>query len=240
MFGFWFTILQGFKNKKDERGIVIRNKERLVAQGHTQDEGIDYEEVFALVARIDAIRLFLTYASYIGFTVYQMDVKSAFLYGTIDEEVYVMQPPGFQDPEFPHRVYKVEKAMYGLHQALRAWYGTFSKYLVDNGFQRGTSSTNISGTKEDVHQVMKEKESPLRFIALSNWLEDFFGDTSDVVSLNDVEAYLSNMETAIQVSPTHTLRIHKDHPKSQMIGPIDTPVQTRQKTKNVDKQSFIA
>nr|GEX79554.1 hypothetical protein [Tanacetum cinerariifolium] len=89
------------------------------------EEGIDYEEVFAPVARIEAIRLFLAYASFIGFVVYQMYVKSAFLYGTIDEEVYVMQPPGFQDPEFPDRVYKVEKAMYGLHQAPRAWYGEF-------------------------------------------------------------------------------------------------------------------
>ncbi|GKA65290.1 putative ribonuclease H-like domain-containing protein [Tanacetum coccineum] len=126
------------KNKRDERGIVIRNKARLVAQGYTQEEGIDYEEVFAPVARIEAIRLFLAYASYMGFTVYQMDVKSAFLYGTIDEEVYVMQPPGFQDSQFPDRVYKVVKAMYGLHQAPRAWYGTLSKYLLDNGFQRGT------------------------------------------------------------------------------------------------------
>nr|GEX04248.1 hypothetical protein [Tanacetum cinerariifolium] len=83
------------KNKKDERGILIRNKARLVAQGHTQEEGIDYKEVFAPVLRIKAIRLFLAYASFMGFTVYQMDVKSAFLYGTIDEEVYVMQPPGF-------------------------------------------------------------------------------------------------------------------------------------------------
>nr|GFA60009.1 putative ribonuclease H-like domain-containing protein [Tanacetum cinerariifolium] len=83
------------KNKKDKRGIVIRNKARLVAQGHTQEEGIDYDEVFAPVARIEAIRLFLAYASFMGFTVYQMDVKSAFLYETIDEEVYVMQPPGF-------------------------------------------------------------------------------------------------------------------------------------------------
>nr|GEV54723.1 putative ribonuclease H-like domain-containing protein [Tanacetum cinerariifolium] len=85
------------ENKKDERGIVIRNKARLVVQGHTQVEGIDYEEVFAPVARIEAIRLFLAYASYMGFTIYQMDVKSAFPYGTIDEEVYVMQPLGFQD-----------------------------------------------------------------------------------------------------------------------------------------------
>nr|GEY22262.1 copia protein [Tanacetum cinerariifolium] len=101
------------KNKKDERGIVIRNKARLVAQGHTQEEGIDYDEVFAPVARIEAVRLFLAYASFMGFTVYQMDVKSAFLYGTINEEVYVMQPR-FQDPEFPARVYKVEKAMRNL------------------------------------------------------------------------------------------------------------------------------
>nr|GFB75323.1 putative ribonuclease H-like domain-containing protein [Tanacetum cinerariifolium] len=126
------------KKKKDERGIVVRNKATLVAQGHTQEEGIDYDEVFAPVARIEAIRLFLAYASFMGFTVYQMDVKSAFLYSTIDEEVYVMQPPGFQDPAYPAKVYKVGKAMYGLHQATRAWYGTLSKYLLKNGFQRGT------------------------------------------------------------------------------------------------------
>nr|GFA48637.1 putative ribonuclease H-like domain-containing protein [Tanacetum cinerariifolium] len=103
-----------------------------------REEGIDYDEVFAPVARIEAIRLFLAYASFMGFTLYQMDVKSAFLYGTIDEEVYVMQPPRFQDPEYPARVYKVEKAMYGLHKAPRAWYGTLSKYLFTNGFQRDT------------------------------------------------------------------------------------------------------
>nr|GEX59049.1 hypothetical protein [Tanacetum cinerariifolium] len=100
------------------------------------EEGIDYEEVFAPVTRIEAIRLFLAYASFMGFIVYQMDVKSAFIYGTINEEIYVMQPPGFQDPEFPDRVYKVENTMYGLHQAPRAWYGTLSKSLLDNGFQR--------------------------------------------------------------------------------------------------------
>ncbi|GKE05224.1 putative ribonuclease H-like domain-containing protein [Tanacetum coccineum] len=97
-----------YRNKKDERGIVIRNKARLVA--YTQEEGIDYDEVFAPVARIEAIRLFLAYASFKDFGVYQMDVKSAFLYGKIKEEVYVCQPPGFEDPEFPDKVYKVEKA----------------------------------------------------------------------------------------------------------------------------------
>ncbi|GJT43922.1 putative ribonuclease H-like domain-containing protein [Tanacetum coccineum] len=122
-----------FRNKKDERGIMIRNKARLVAQGYTQEEGIDYDKVFAPVARIEAIRLFLTYASFKDFVVYQMDVKSAFLYGKIEEEVYVCQSPRFEDQNFPDRVYKVEKVLYGLHQAPRAWDETLSTYLLDNG-----------------------------------------------------------------------------------------------------------
>ncbi|GJS21762.1 putative ribonuclease H-like domain-containing protein [Tanacetum coccineum] len=126
-----------YRNKKDERGIAIKNKARLVAQGYTQEEGIDYDEVFAHVARIEAIRVFLAYASFKDFVVYQMDVKSAFLYGKIEEEVYVCQPQGFEDPDFPDRVYKVEKALYGLHQAPRAWYETLSTYLLEIGFQRG-------------------------------------------------------------------------------------------------------
>ncbi|GJT93647.1 retrovirus-related pol polyprotein from transposon TNT 1-94, partial [Tanacetum coccineum] len=101
-----------FKNKKDERGIMIRNKARLVAQGYTQEKGIGYDEVFAHVVRIEAIRLFLAYASFKDFVVYQMDVKSVFLYGKIEEEVYVCQPPRFKDLDFPDRVYKVEKALY--------------------------------------------------------------------------------------------------------------------------------
>nr|GEV53461.1 putative ribonuclease H-like domain-containing protein [Tanacetum cinerariifolium] len=90
-----------FRNKKDERGIMIRNKARLVAQGHIQEEGIDYDEVFTHVSRIEAIRLFLAYASFKDFVVYQMDVKSAFLYEQIEEEVYICQPSGFEDPNFP-------------------------------------------------------------------------------------------------------------------------------------------
>ncbi|GJX15466.1 retrovirus-related pol polyprotein from transposon TNT 1-94 [Tanacetum coccineum] len=125
-----------FRNKKDERGIMIRNKARLVAQGYTQEEGINYDEVFAPVPRIKAIRLFLAYASFKDFEVYQMDVKSDFLYRKIEEEVYVCQPPGFEDLDFPDILYKVEKALYGLHQAPKAWYETLSTYLLDNGFQR--------------------------------------------------------------------------------------------------------
>nr|GFA63027.1 putative ribonuclease H-like domain-containing protein [Tanacetum cinerariifolium] len=110
-----------FRNKKDKRGIVIRNKARLVGQGHTQEEGIDFDEVFAPVARIKAIWLFLAYASFMGFMVYQMDVKSAFLYGTIEEEVYICQPSGFKDLDYPDKVYKMVKTLHGLHQAPKAW-----------------------------------------------------------------------------------------------------------------------
>nr|GEZ15919.1 putative ribonuclease H-like domain-containing protein [Tanacetum cinerariifolium] len=97
-----------------------------------REEGIDYEEVFALVTRIEAIRLFLAYASFMGFMMYQMDVKSAFLYGSIEEEVYVCKPLGFEDPDYPDNVYKVVKALYGLHQAPRAWYETSANYLLEN------------------------------------------------------------------------------------------------------------
>ncbi|GJZ93558.1 putative ribonuclease H-like domain-containing protein [Tanacetum coccineum] len=107
-----------FRNKRDERSIVVKNKARLVAQGFRQEEGIDYNEVFAHVARIEAIRLFLAFASYMRFTVYQMDVKSSFLYGTIEEEVYVHQPLGFVDPTHPNKVYKVIKALYGMRHFL--------------------------------------------------------------------------------------------------------------------------
>nr|GEU34118.1 hypothetical protein [Tanacetum cinerariifolium] len=167
------------KNKKDERDIVIRNKSRIVAQGYTQEEGIDYEEVFAPVARIEAIRLFLAYASFMGFIVYQMDVKSAFLYDTIDEEVYVMQPPGFQDPEFLDKVYKVEKAMYGLHQAPRAWYGTLSKYLLDNGFQRGTTDHTLF--------IRKHKGE---FLLVQVYVDDIIFGSSNLQLCREFEALM--------------------------------------------------
>nr|GEZ94074.1 retrovirus-related Pol polyprotein from transposon TNT 1-94 [Tanacetum cinerariifolium] len=117
LFSCFLSQMEPKRNKKDMRGIIVRNKARMVAQGHRQEEGIDYDEFFAPVARIKAIRIFLAFALYMGFIIYQMDVKSVFLYGTIEEEVYVSQPPGFIDPQFPNKVYRVEKALYGLHQA---------------------------------------------------------------------------------------------------------------------------
>ncbi|GKE54992.1 putative ribonuclease H-like domain-containing protein, partial [Tanacetum coccineum] len=158
-----FTNLEtivNVRNKKDERGVVVRNKTRLVTQGYRQEEGIDYDEVFAPVARIEAIKIFLAFASYMGFIVYQMDVKSALLYGTIDEEVYVSQPPGFVDPKFPKKVYKVVKALYGLHQAPRAWCATLSTFLLKNGYRRGTIEKTlfIKKNKNDIMLVQQKED----------------------------------------------------------------------------------
>nr|GEV08417.1 hypothetical protein [Tanacetum cinerariifolium] len=145
-----------YRNKKNERGVVVRNKARLVAQGHRQEEGIDYDEIFAHVVRIKAIRIFLAFASYMRFIVYQMDVKSAFLYGTIDEEVYMTQLPGFVDPKFPNKVYKVVKALYGLHQAPRAWYATLSTFLKRSGYKRGAIDKTVK-QKEDGICISQDK-----------------------------------------------------------------------------------
>ncbi|GJX64484.1 putative ribonuclease H-like domain-containing protein [Tanacetum coccineum] len=164
-----------YRNKKDERGIVVRNKARLVAQGYRQEEGIDYDEVFTPVARIEAIRIFLAFASYMGFIVYQMDVKSAFLYGTIDEEVYVSQPPGFVDPKHPNKVYKVVKALYGLHQAPRAWYATLSAFLEQSGYKRGTIDKTlfIKKDKKDIMLVQVYVDDIIFGSTKKSWCDEF-------------------------------------------------------------------
>ncbi|GJS72885.1 putative ribonuclease H-like domain-containing protein [Tanacetum coccineum] len=164
-----------YRNKRDERGVVVRNKARLVAQGHRQEEGIDYDEVFAPVARIEAIRLFLAFALFMGFIVYQMDVKSAFLYGTIDEEVYVSQPPGFVDPDHPKKVYKVVKALYGLHQAPRAWYATLSTFLETHGYRRGTIDKTlfIKKDKKDIMLVQVYVDDIIFGSTRKSWCDEF-------------------------------------------------------------------
>ncbi|GJX44444.1 putative ribonuclease H-like domain-containing protein [Tanacetum coccineum] len=164
-----------YRNKRDERGVVVRNKARLVAQGYKQEEGIDYDEVFAPVARMEAIRLFLAFASFMGFIVYQMDVKSAFLYGTIDEEVYVSQPPGFVDPDHPKKVYKVVKALYGLHQAPRAWYATLSTFLEKHGYKRGTIDKTlfIKRDKKDIMLVQVYVDDIIFGSTKKSWCDEF-------------------------------------------------------------------
>ena len=132
-----------FRNKLDEHGQIIRNKARLVAQGYCQEEGIDFDETFAPVARLEAIRLFLAYAAFKNFKVFQMDVKSAFLNGDLKEEVYVKQPPGFEESSLPDHVYFLNKALYGLKQAPRAWYDTLSSFLINKGFTRGCIDSTL-------------------------------------------------------------------------------------------------
>jgi hypothetical protein len=132
-----------FKNKQDENGIVIRNKARLVAQGFAQIEGMDFEDTFAPVARLEAIRLLLAFASFHNFKLYQMDVKSAFLNGPLKETAYVAQPPGFEDPCRPNHVYLLHKALYGLKQAPRAWYEFLRDFLLHDGFCMGTVDSTL-------------------------------------------------------------------------------------------------
>ncbi|KAJ9538751.1 hypothetical protein OSB04_031484 [Centaurea solstitialis] len=142
------------KNKKDEHGTIVRNKARLVAKGYRQQEGIDYDQTFAPVARLEAIRMFLAYAAYKDFTVFQMDVKTAFLYGHLKEEVYVSQPEGFVDPDHPDYVYVLDKALYGLKQAPRAWYEELSTYLLSKGFKKGSVDSTLFIMKEGDHIVV--------------------------------------------------------------------------------------
>ncbi|KAJ9543717.1 hypothetical protein OSB04_023424 [Centaurea solstitialis] len=143
-----------FRNKLDEIGTIIRNKARLVAQGYRQEEGIDYDENFAPVARLEAIRLFLAFAAHMNFKVFQMDIKNAFLNGKLNEEVYVAQPPGFVDPKFPDHVYKLNKALYGLKQAPRAWYDTLSTFLLSKGFELGKIDSTLFLKKYPKHILL--------------------------------------------------------------------------------------
>ncbi|GJX06143.1 retrovirus-related pol polyprotein from transposon TNT 1-94 [Tanacetum coccineum] len=142
-----------WKNKKDEDQTVIRNKARLVAKGYAQEEGIDFEESFAPVARLEAVRIFVAHAAHKSFPVYQMDVKTAFLNGPLKEEVYVAQPEGFVDPDHPEKVYLLRKALYGLKQAPRAWYDELSNFLMSKGFTKGTIDPTLFKIKygEDIY-----------------------------------------------------------------------------------------
>ena len=131
-----------FCNKQDKHGVVTRNKARLVAKGYAQVACLDFEETFAPVARLESIRILLAYATHHSFRLFQMDVKSAFLNRPIKEEVYVEQPPGFEDERYPDHVCKLSKALYGLKQALRAWYECLRDFLIANAFQGWESRSN--------------------------------------------------------------------------------------------------
>nr|GEU82165.1 retrovirus-related Pol polyprotein from transposon TNT 1-94 [Tanacetum cinerariifolium] len=143
-----------YKVKLDEYGDVLKNKAWLVAKGYQQEEGINFEESFAPVARIEAIRIFIANAASKNMTIYQMDVKTAFLNGELKEEVYVSQPEGFVDPDHPTHVYRLKKALYGLKQAPQAWYDTLSRFLLDNNFSKGAVDPTLFTHKTGKHIVL--------------------------------------------------------------------------------------
>ncbi|KAI3747152.1 hypothetical protein L6452_09599 [Arctium lappa] len=144
-----------FKNKKDEDGVVIRNKARLVAKGYRQEEGIDYDEMYAPVARIEAIRMFLAYAAHKNFIVFQMDVKTTFLNDILKEEVYVSQPEGFVNSDKPDHVYILDKTLYGLKQAPRASYDVLSKFLVKSGFSKAAPKESHLAAVRRIFRYLK-------------------------------------------------------------------------------------
>jgi hypothetical protein len=135
---------------------VVKNKARLVAHGYTQIEGKYFDETFAPVARLESIRIFISIPCHLGFKLYQMDVKSAFLNGILQEEVYVEQSKGFQDPHHPHYVYKLKKALYGLKQAPRAWYECLTTYLLAKGFTRGHAYQTLFIRNQSTHKLIAQ------------------------------------------------------------------------------------
>ena len=175
-----------FKNKSDEHGTVIRNKSRLVAQGYTQVEGIDFDETFAPVARLESIRILLSITSHLNFKLYQMDVKSDFLNVMLQEEVYVEQPKGFVDLHRLDDVYKLKRALYGLKKAPIAWYDRLTAYLTEHGFKRGFAYTTLF--------IRKDKNY---FIVAQIYVDDIvFGATNDSLA----QSFVDEMKAMFEMS----------------------------------------
>nr|GEU57384.1 retrovirus-related Pol polyprotein from transposon TNT 1-94 [Tanacetum cinerariifolium] len=166
------TLKWLFKNKHDEENTVIRNKTRLVVRGYRQEEGIEFKESFAPVARMEAISIFLAYAAHKGFTVYQMDVKTTFLHGSLKGDMYVCQPEGFIDADYPSHVYKLKKALYGLKQAPRAWYDELSTFLLQNRFSKGIIDPTLFTRRFD-DNILVVNQSPIGiFINQSKYMHE--------------------------------------------------------------------
>jgi hypothetical protein len=175
-----------FKNKQGEDGEVVRNKARLVAQGCSQIEGLDFGETFAPVALLEAIKALLAFAASKGYKLYQMDVKSSFLNGVIQEDVYVRQPPDFESPNYPDEVYKLSKALYGLKQAPRAWYARLETFLLEHGYVMGS----VDKTLFTLNHVTD-------FLLVQIYIDDIiFGGSSHTL----VSRFQEMMESEFQMS----------------------------------------
>jgi len=186
-----------FKNKVDEHGVIVRKKARLVAKGYNQEEGIDYGEPYALVARLEGVRLLLAYTSMNRFKLHQMDVKSAFLNGYIDEEVYVSQPQGFEDHKYPNHVFKLKEALYGLKQAPRQWYERLSSFLLSHSYERG---------KTDKTLFIKKACSDI--ILVQVYVDDIiFGSTNQNMCKQFVAAMQGEFEMSMMGEPNYFLEL---------------------------------
>ena len=165
-----------FRNKMDEYGVITRNKARLMAKGYNQEEGIDYDETYAPVAQLEAVRLLLAFSCIKGFKLFQMDVKSAFLNGYINEEVFVSQPPGFEDHQHPGHVFKLKKNLYGLKQAPRQWHERLS-FLTSQGYDRGTSDKTLFIKKKGDDTILVQVYSVVKWRRERNGLNGFSVDS---------------------------------------------------------------
>jgi hypothetical protein len=175
-----------FQKQAGEDDEIVRNKASLVAQGFSQVEDLDFGETFALVARLEAISILLSFATSKGFKLYQMDVKSAFLNGVTQEEVYVRQSPGFENPKYSHRVYKLFKALYGLKQAPRAWYGRLKTFLLEHEYVMGSVDKILFTLKHDTD-----------FLLVQIYIDDIiFGGPSHTL----VSRFQKMMENKLQMS----------------------------------------
>ncbi|GJU42345.1 retrovirus-related pol polyprotein from transposon TNT 1-94, partial [Tanacetum coccineum] len=205
-------------------GGILKNKARLVAHGYRQEEGIDFEDSFALVVRLEAIRIFLAFAAHMNMVVYQMDVKTAFLNGNLREEVYVSQPDGFVDKDNPNHVYKLKKALYGLKQAPRAWYDMLSSFLISQDFSKGSVDPTLF-IRRDGKELLLISQSPRGiFINQSKYalesLKKYGFDSCDPVDTPMVEkSKLDEDKEGKAVDPSH-YRVHRGlwYPKDSSIA----------------------
>ncbi|GJT68076.1 retrovirus-related pol polyprotein from transposon TNT 1-94 [Tanacetum coccineum] len=202
------TLKWIYKVKLDELGGILKNKARLVTHGYRQKEGIDFEESFALVARLEAIRIFLAFAAHMNMVVYQMDVKTAFLNGNLREEVYVSQPDGFVDPDNPNHVYKLKKALYGLKQAPRAWYDMLSSFMISQDFSKGLVDPTMFIRKEGKELFLIFQNPRGIFINQSKYalksLKKYGFDSCDLVDTPMVEkSKLDEDKEGKAVDPSH-------------------------------------
>ncbi|GKC88795.1 retrovirus-related pol polyprotein from transposon TNT 1-94 [Tanacetum coccineum] len=199
-----------WKNKIDAENTVIRNKYRLVAKGYRQEEGIDFEESCAPVARLEAVRMFIAYAAHKNFTIFQMDVKTVFLNGPLNEEVYVSQPNGFVDPYFPDHVYKPKKALYGLKQAPRAWYDKLSSFLIENHFTKHSVDPTLFTRHygDNILLVQYPKDSGFKLIAYSDADHAGCHDDYKKAEFNKIPVHCDSKSTiAISCNPVQHSRI---------------------------------